>query len=81
MTRHRGREPVLAGAAVANGVPASDVGLLGELREKELIAAGVSYVTTHAPTMTEPWQLYHPSVIQQFPEYFNDYYRSRAGVP
>jgi hypothetical protein len=74
-------------AASSSGVPLLGADLhfyLHELREKVLMDAGMGWTEAHPQTMAElgqePWQLYHPSVIDQFPESFNNYYRTHAGL-
>jgi hypothetical protein len=56
-----------------------------ELIESNLMSNGVDYEAAHAAALEQagvsPFGLYHPDVIQQFPEYFNDNWRTFWGLP
>jgi RHS repeat-associated protein len=55
-----------------------------ELTESSLMNGGMSYDEAHATALEQhgvsPYSLYHPDVIQQFPEYFNRNWRDFWGL-
>jgi filamentous hemagglutinin len=48
------------------------------------MAQGMSYDAAHAAALeragASPFSLYHPDVIQQFPQYFNNAWRAFWGL-
>jgi len=48
------------------------------------MAQGLSYDAAHASALEQagvsPFSLYHPEVIQQFPQYFNNAWRAFWGL-
>jgi filamentous hemagglutinin len=56
-----------------------------EITESDLMGGGMAYEQAHAAPLelhgASPFSLYHPDVIQQFPEYFNEAYRAHWGLP
>jgi filamentous hemagglutinin len=57
---------------------------LHELSESEYMAEGLSDEAAHAAALesggVSPFSLYHPEVIQQFPQYFNNAWRAFWGL-
>jgi hypothetical protein len=55
-----------------------------ELLESEFMGAGMDYDAAHAAALNQagvsPYSLYHPDVIQQFPEYFNSNWNEFWGL-
>jgi len=56
-----------------------------ELIEAQHMASGLSYDAAHSAALEQagvsPFSLYHPEVIQQFPEYFNNAWLAHWGIP
>ncbi len=73
------------GAAVDSTVSGADANFYThELLEAENMASGLSYEEAHAAALEEagvsPYSVYHPDVIEQFPELFNDAWRAYWGL-
>jgi RHS repeat-associated protein len=75
-------------AALEAGVPISGADAnfyLHEVSEATFMAQGLDYDTAHAAALTKygvsPYSLYHPDVIQQLSQRFNDNWRRYWGLP
>lgn len=55
-----------------------------ELLESEYMTSGMSYEAAHAAALqragVSPFSLYHPEVIEQFPEHFNSNWHAFWGM-
>ena len=72
-------------AQLGSEVSGADANFLThELLEAQHMAAGLEYDAAHAAALKQagvsPFSLYHPEVIQQLPEYFNNAWRAFWGL-